>query len=60
MSKIDFDNILISSFDSKITKNKRKNDSIENELKKLKTFDSGYFIGKSHFGENCTQNYLDM
>ena len=24
----------------------------------LKTFDSGYFIGKSHFGDNGTQNYL--
>ena len=25
---------------------------------KLKTFDSGYLIGKSHFGEDGTQNYL--
>ena len=24
----------------------------------LKTFDSGYFIGKSHFEEDGTQNYL--
>ena len=30
----------------------------ENELKKLKTFDSSYFIGKSHFEEDATQNYL--
>ena len=30
----------------------------ENELKKLKTFDSSYFIGKSHFEEDGTQNYL--
>ena len=30
---------------------------VENELKKLKTFDSSYFIGKSHF-EDDTQNYL--
>ena len=29
-----------------------------NELKKLKTFDSSYFIGKSHFKEDSTQNYL--
>ena len=29
-----------------------------NELKKLKTFDSSYFIGKSHFEEDSTQNYL--
>ena len=31
---------------------------VENELKKLKTFDSSYFIGKSHFDEDGTQNYL--
>ena len=31
---------------------------VENELNKLKTFDSSYFIGKSHFGEDGTQNYL--
>ena len=30
----------------------------ENELNKLKTFDSSYFIGKSHFEEDGTQNYL--
>ena len=24
----------------------------------LKTFDSGYFMGKSHFGDGGTQNYL--
>ena len=27
-------------------------------MEKLKTFDSSYFIGKSHFEENGTQNYL--
>ena len=27
-------------------------------MNKLRTFDSGYFIGKSHFEENSTQNYL--
>ena len=31
---------------------------VENGLKKLKTFDSSYFIGKSHFEEDGTQNYL--
>ena len=35
-----------------------KNLLVENELNKLKTFDSGYFIGKSHFEEDGTQNYL--
>ena len=28
------------------------------ELKKVKTFDLSYFIGKSHFEEDGTQNYL--
>ena len=27
-------------------------------MEKVKTFDSSYFIGKSHFEENDTQNYL--
>ena len=28
------------------------------ELKKVKTFDLSYFIGKSHFEEDGTQNHL--
>ena len=31
---------------------------VENEFKKLKTLDSSYSIGKSHFDEDDTQNYL--
>ena len=31
---------------------------IGNELKKLQTFDYIYFTDKSHFEEDCTQNYL--
>ena len=50
MAKTNFDNIE-SNLDSKIAKNKTKNKSIENEFKKLKTIDLGYFIGKSHFEE---------
>ena len=42
----------------KITSNKSKHLLVENELKKLRTFDSSYFIGKSHFDEDGTQNYL--
>ena len=42
----------------KITSNRSKHLFVENELKKLKTFDSSYFIGKSHFEEDGTQNYL--
>ena len=57
MTKIYFDN-KISSLDSKIAVNKTKNESIENEIKKLKILDLSYFIGKSHFEEDGTQNYL--
>ena len=48
----------LSSLNRKITANKSKNLLVENESKKLKTFDTSYFIGKSHFEENGTQNYL--
>ena len=37
---------------------KTENMRVENELNKLKTFDLSYFIGKSHFEEDGTQNYL--
>ena len=57
MTKTDFDNG-VSSLDSKIAANKTKNESIKKELKKPKTFNSSYFIGKSHFQEDDTQNYL--
>ena len=58
VAKIIFIFNTVSSFDSKIAANKTKNESIENELKKLKTFDSSYFRCKSHFEEDGTQNYL--
>ena len=57
VAKSNFDNT-VSSLDSKIAANKTKNESIENEFKKLKTLDFSYFIGKSHFEEDGTQNYL--
>ena len=57
LTKTNFDNT-VSSFDSKIAKNKAENKSVENEFKRLKTFDLGYFIGKSHFEEDGVQNYL--
>ena len=56
MTKTDFD-AKLSNLNGKITTNKTKHLLIENELKKLKTIDSSYFIGKSHF-EDGTQNYL--
>ena len=44
----------LSGINRKITANKSKNLLVENELKKLKTFDSSY----CHFQEHGTQNYL--
>ena len=57
ITKIDFD-AKLSSLNKSITSNKSKNLLVENELKKLKTFDPSYFIGKSHFEEDAAQNYL--
>ena len=57
ITKTDFD-AKLSSLNRKITSNKSKHLLVENELEKLKTFDSSYFIGKSHFEEDGTQNYL--
>ena len=48
----------MSSLNRKITTNKAKRLFVQNELKKLKTLDWSYFIGKSHFEEDGTQNYL--
>ena len=57
ITKTDFDGKL-SSLERKITQNKTKHLLVENELNKLKTFDSSYFIGKSNFDEDGTQNYF--
>ena len=57
ITKTDFD-AKLSSLNRKITVNKSKNLLVGNELNKLKTFDSSYFIGESHFEEDGTQNYL--
>ena len=57
VTKTDFDAEL-SSFNRKITQNKEKHLLIQNELHKLKYFDPSYFIGKRHFEEDGTQNYL--
>ena len=48
----------LSSLNRKITANKSKHLLAENELNKLKTFDSSYFIGKSYFEEDGVQHYL--
>ena len=39
------------NFDAKITE-------VENNIKKLQTFDSNYFMDKNYFDEDGTQNYL--
>ena len=57
ITKNDFD-ARLSSLNRKITANKSKTLLVENELKKSKTSDSSYFIGKSYFEEDGTQNYL--
>ena len=57
ITKTDFDAKLLN-LNRKITKNKSKHLLVENELKKLKKFDSSYFIGKSYFDEDGTKNYL--
>ena len=57
ITKTEFD-CKLSNLNRKITQNKSKHLLLENELNMLKTFDSSYFIGKSHFEEDGTQNYL--
>ena len=57
ITKTDFDAKTLS-LNRKITLNKARHLLIENESKKLKIFDWGYFVGKSHFDEDGAQNYL--
>ena len=57
VAKADFD-AKLSSLNRKVTKNKTDHLLIQNELKKLKTFDSSYFIAKNHFEDDGVQNYL--
>ena len=55
--KTDFD-AKLSNLNRKITQNKTKHLLVEIDLNKLKTFDSSYFIGQSHFEEDGTRTYL--
>ena len=48
----------LSRINREITASKTKNSLIKSELNKLITFDSSYFINKSHFERDGTQNYL--
>ena len=56
-TKTDFDTKVIG-LNIDINSNKTKLLLFENELKKLKTFDLEYFIGKNPFEEDGVQNYL--
>ena len=56
VTKTDFDTKL-QNINRKITSNKLKH-LVENELNKLKTFDSSCFKDKNYFGDDGTQNYL--
>ena len=53
ITKREFDSTL-SNLNRKIASNKSKHLLVENELNQLKSFDSSYFIGKSHFDEDGT------
>ena len=44
----------------KLKQIKQKNESNENEIKRLKTLDLSYFIVKSYFEEDGTQNYENI
>ena len=50
--------IKLKSQNQKINSNKAKHLLVENEFKKLQTFDSIYFRWKSHFEEDDMQNYV--
>ena len=48
----------MENLNQKINSNKTNHLLIENELKKLKTFDSSCFRCKNNFENDGTQNYL--
>ena len=54
VNKTDFDDKL-KKLNEQITSNKTKHVLVENELKKLRTFDSSLFIGQSYFNNDFNQ-----
>ena len=56
VKKTDFDT-KFKKISNRVTKNRSKRSLVENELKKLKTFDLSYFRGENYFGDNKI-NYL--
>ena len=57
VKKTDFGDKL-KNLNKKITPNKTKHLLVENEFKKLQTFDSSLFIGQSYFNYDGAQIYL--
>ena len=57
INKTDFDNKLLN-FNKRVNLNKTEYLLIENEFKKLQTFDSSPFIGQSYFTNDGAQIYL--
>ena len=57
ITKTDFD-AKLSNLHRKNISNKSKHLLVENQLKKLKTFDYGYLTSKSFFDKDGSQNYL--
>ena len=55
--KSDFDSKL-KEISDRVTKNKTKRLLVENELKKLQTFDVAYFRGKSHSEEHMAHKNI--
>ena len=59
VDKLDIVKLVTAPVDlSKLKQNKTKHLVVENEFKKLETFDSSYFGGKSHFENDGTENFF--
>ena len=59
ITKTDFD-VKLSSLNRKITSNKTRHLLVENELKKLKTFDLSYFIAPSKHHQSTIFTLMKM
>ena len=58
VTKTDFD-AKVKDISDRVTKNKSKDLLLDNELKKLKTFNADYFEGRNYFERgDGTQNML--
>ena len=57
VAKTDF-RAKLKSLNKKVNSNKTKHLLVENELKELQTFCTGYFRGKNYFDDVSTQNVL--